>query len=172
MAYGIIPDQGSNPCLLHWQVDSLPLNHLGSPKQRFLKSYRLWLFLWEACLLSSLCQHSRSRIPGLFFSRRGSNFFMNGIKQAIYSHIVLASFIKRSICSPEIYNNISPIANAHIFRGRSPGEGVPTPVFWPGEFHGLYSPWGRKESDSTGQLSHYCGTLSYVHFIYFYTLSQ
>ena len=19
-----------------------------------------------------------------------------------------------------------------------------TPVFWPGEFHGLYSPWGRK----------------------------
>ena len=25
----------------------------------------------------------------------------------------------------------------------------PTPVFWPGEFHGLYSPWGRKESDMT-----------------------
>ena len=24
---------------------------------------------------------------------------------------------------------------------------LPTPVFWPGEFHGLYSPWGRKESD-------------------------
>ena len=28
-----------------------------------------------------------------------------------------------------------------------------TPVFWPGEFHGLYSPWGRKESDRTEQLS-------------------
>ena len=24
---------------------------------------------------------------------------------------------------------------------------LPTPVFWPGGFHGLYSPWGRKESD-------------------------
>ena len=24
---GILPDQGSNPCLLHWQVDSLPLSH-------------------------------------------------------------------------------------------------------------------------------------------------
>ena len=26
--------------------------------------------------------------------------------------------------------------------GRSPGEGngLPIPVFWPGEFHGLYSP--------------------------------
>ena len=27
-----------------------------------------------------------------------------------------------------------------------------TPVFWPGEFHGLYSPWGHKESDTTEQL--------------------
>ena len=26
---------------------------------------------------------------------------------------------------------------------------LPTPVFWPGEFHGLYSPWGCKESDTT-----------------------
>ena len=23
----------------------------------------------------------------------------------------------------------------------------PTPVFWPGEVYGLYSPWGHKESD-------------------------
>ena len=28
---GIFPTQGSNPCFLHWQVDSLPLSHLGSP---------------------------------------------------------------------------------------------------------------------------------------------
>ena len=27
-----------------------------------------------------------------------------------------------------------------------------TTVFWPREFHGLYSPWGRKESDMTKQL--------------------
>ena len=38
--------------------------------------------------------------------------------------------------------------------GRSPGEGerAPTPVFWPGEFHGLYSLWGCKESDTTERL--------------------
>ena len=30
----------------------------------------------------------------------------------------------------------------------------PTAVFWPGEFHGLYSPWGHKEWDMTEQLSH------------------
>ena len=30
-ACGIIPDQGSNPCPLHWQADSQPLRHQGSP---------------------------------------------------------------------------------------------------------------------------------------------
>ena len=33
--------------------------------------------------------------------------------------------------------------------GRTPGEVKDTPAFWPGEFHGLYSPWGCKESDMT-----------------------
>ena len=28
---GIFPDQGSYLCLLHWQADSLPLSHQGSP---------------------------------------------------------------------------------------------------------------------------------------------
>ena len=28
-------------------------------------------------------------------------------------------------------------------------EKLPTPVFWPGEFHALYSSWGRKELDTT-----------------------
>ena len=32
-------------------------------------------------------------------------------------------------------------------------ERLSTAVFWPGEFHELYSPWGRKESDMTEQLS-------------------
>ena len=30
-ACGILPDQGSNPCPLHWQADSQPLRHQGSP---------------------------------------------------------------------------------------------------------------------------------------------
>ena len=32
-------------------------------------------------------------------------------------------------------------------------ERLPTPVFWPGESHALYSPWSGKEWDMTGQLS-------------------
>ena len=48
-----------------------------------------------------------------------------------------------------------------MIRCRSPGDlgwedtlerEQPTPVSWPGEFHGLYSPWGHKESDTTKQL--------------------
>ena len=36
-ACGIFPDQGPNPCPLHWQADSQPLRHQGSPK--FLRVY-------------------------------------------------------------------------------------------------------------------------------------
>ena len=32
-------------------------------------------------------------------------------------------------------------------------EKLPTPVFWPGEFYRLYSPWGRKESNMTEPFS-------------------
>ena len=31
VACGIFPDQGLNPCPLHWQADSQPLRHQGSP---------------------------------------------------------------------------------------------------------------------------------------------
>ena len=31
VACGVFPDQGSNPCPLHWQADSQPLRHQGSP---------------------------------------------------------------------------------------------------------------------------------------------
>ena len=35
-ACGIPPDQGPNPCPLHWQADSQPLRHQGSPWNTFL----------------------------------------------------------------------------------------------------------------------------------------
>ena len=31
VARGIFPDQGSDSCLLHWHVDSLPPSHQGCP---------------------------------------------------------------------------------------------------------------------------------------------
>ena len=32
-------------------------------------------------------------------------------------------------------------------------ERLPTPEFWPGKFHGLYTPWGHQESDTAERLS-------------------
>ena len=37
-ACGIFPDQGLNPCPLHWQADSQPLRHQGSPSYLFYSS--------------------------------------------------------------------------------------------------------------------------------------
>ena len=40
--------------------------------------------------------------------------------------------------------------------GRSPGGGNPTPVFWPGELHGLCSPSGCRESTGWSDFHFHC----------------
>ena len=47
-ACGIFPDQGLNPCPLHWQADSQPLCHQGSP---FCNVLDLTLCLAKLCIL-------------------------------------------------------------------------------------------------------------------------
>ena len=39
------------------------------------------------------------------------------------------------------------------------GMAIHTPLFWPGEFHELYNPWGCKELDTTERLSLHFMTL-------------
>ena len=55
-ACGIFPDQGSNPCPLHWQADSQPLHHQGSPTHISYLSFHgsgVWAQLsWVLCLRS------------------------------------------------------------------------------------------------------------------------
>ena len=51
-------------------------------------------------------------------------------------------------------------------------ERLPTSVFWPGEFHGLYSPWGGKESDTTERLSLITDTDSRLKKKRFYHIAQ
>ena len=53
VACEIFPDQGSNPCPLHWQVVSQPLHHQGSP---------CWLFLRDG--LGNGISHSYLRSGG------------------------------------------------------------------------------------------------------------
>ena len=53
---GIFFDQESNPCLLHWQADSLPLSHQRSPNSRYsYASYcSLFFLLIQALVLHKL----------------------------------------------------------------------------------------------------------------------
>ena len=61
VACGILPDQGSNPYPLHWQADSQPLRHQGSP----------WVFVSVRglSLVAASGGHSSSRCTGLSLSR-------------------------------------------------------------------------------------------------------
>ena len=45
-ACGIFPDQGSNQCPLHWQADSQPLRHQGSPENCILRLYYKCISVW------------------------------------------------------------------------------------------------------------------------------
>ena len=39
VVHGTFPDQGLNPCPLHWQVDSQLLDHQGSPPNFFSRRF-------------------------------------------------------------------------------------------------------------------------------------
>ena len=92
---------------------------------------------WLKSLDSAVCDSSSPPIPTLS-PALGTKGFSGG------------SDSKESACSAGDPGLIPGL-------GRSPGEGngYPTPVFLPGEFHGQrslagYCPWGWKESDMTG----------------------
>ena len=77
-------------------------------------------------------------------------------------------WIKTNLCSeglPSVVETRSTVQLLYRLQCRRPGfdlwvgkipwrrERLPTPVFWPGEFHELYRPWGCKELDTTERLS-------------------
>ena len=44
-ACGLFPHQGSNPCLLHWQADSLPLSHQRSSTDVLIKEVSKYVLI-------------------------------------------------------------------------------------------------------------------------------
>ena len=74
---GIFPTQGSNPHLLHllhWQEDSLPLCHLGSPHQRKRSFCSLSVSTSLCVALIDLSIH----IDCVFYKRENGDFFFFG----------------------------------------------------------------------------------------------
>ena len=58
VACGIFPDQGSNPRPLHWQADSQPLHHQGSPRHLFLLQKERHFHSWSTCARNVLTASS------------------------------------------------------------------------------------------------------------------
>ena len=79
----ILPDQGSNPCPLHWQADSQSLHHHGSPR-----SFFDWVFLFLFVCLFVLLLSSITCLNILEISPLSVASFAN-----IFSHSVGCLFI-------------------------------------------------------------------------------
>ena len=68
------------------------------------------------------------------------------------------SLVSRASLIAQVVKNLPAKQEAPVqflgWEGPRRRDRLPTPEFWPRESHGLYSPWGRKESDTTGPHFH------------------
>ena len=68
MACGIFPDRESNPCPLHWQADSYPPYHQGSPRHHPLKKLVCNISVLEIIFLvnNNNTQNERNQNKNIF----------------------------------------------------------------------------------------------------------
>ena len=74
-ACGIFPDQGSNPYSLHWQADSQPLRHQGSPILFLFLKINLFIYLfifWLCWVFVAVHGFSLVAVSGGFYSLRST----------------------------------------------------------------------------------------------------
>ena len=102
-ACGIFPDQGSNPCPLHWQADCKLLRHQGSPPRVLLK----WNFF--ASITSSRTPLSVLSITTVLFKSQSSPAPRSaGCRSRVSSLVALLTFpcsaisSRTSFCSTQI----------------------------------------------------------------------
>ena len=170
MAHRIFLDQGSNLCLLHWQVDSSPLSHKGSPSVDFLMiGILIWYFIvvWVRlslimsntehlfmCLLAmlefpdrSVGKESTCNAGDPFDSWIGKICWRRDrLPTQIFLGFPRGSTGNESACNAGDLGSIPGL-------GRSPGEGNSYPLQYPCLENSLYSPWGPKELGMTEWLS-------------------
>ena len=89
-ACGIFPDQGLNPCPLHWQADSQPLRHQGSPQCAFNMNLLLSL---DKSILDIICLHPIRVVENYNFLIASSRFLPFHLPE------LLLEFWVKSICS-------------------------------------------------------------------------
>jgi len=65
----------------------------------------------------------------------------------------VAQLVKNPPVMQETWDLIKPGFDPWVGKIPWRRERLPPPIFWAGEFQGLHSPWGRKESNMTERLS-------------------
>ena len=142
---GIFPNQGSNPGLPHCRQTLYRLSHQGSTINNIVT-------VSEAQQWHSATHIHTHTYP---FSPREVEWFYDDLQDLLEQTpkkkkdilFIIAQLVR--ICLQRGRPGFDP------WVGKTPlrRERLPIPVFLPGEFHGLNSPWGCKESDTTEQLS-------------------
>ena len=80
-----------------------------------------------------------SPLPGKF-SAHITVWFTPSLSSFFFSNVALERPFRASLVAQRVKNPPAMQETLVLWRR----ERLPTPVFWPGESHGLYSPWGVK----------------------------
>ena len=130
-ACGIFPDQGLNPCFLHWQADSLPLSHQGSPGSILFAILRT-SWIWMLVFLPKL-----GKFSAIIFSNKISTPFSRPLLGAykvkvclVLSHKLLKpssqySFFFSFCCSNWAYSIALSVSWLHVVCHCGEGSGTP-----------------------------------------------
>ena len=162
MACGILLDQGSNPCCLHWQVDSYPLYHLGSPVWRVLTQnkrrknelkYQIMGIDWIGAQLVKRI-HLKSKRPQ--FDPVSGSYPGEGHGNPL--QYFWASLVAQMV------KNLPAMRRPGLERSPGGRRGNPLQYSCLENPHGQrnlagYTPWSTKELDTTEQLS----TAQHIH---------
>ena len=112
-ARGILPNQGSNPCPLHWQADSQPLRHQGSPARML---FLLLPYVTNFCsfFISQFKSHFMRENFLYSQTRLASSSFLSSIVSKIVVKLPLLHSLQNCncTCTPPC----SPLPNSKLQR--------------------------------------------------------
>ena len=127
MVCGVFPGQGLNPCLLPWQVGSLPLSLQGSPEQAFIViSYSTLTIFQSLKYMTSFTQYFSVSISQLDHKVNWA------LKTWCFWTVVLEKTLESPLDCKEI-QPVHPKGNqSWIFIGRTDAE-AETPILRPSD---------------------------------------
>ena len=148
--------------LKYWSFSISPCNEYSG-----LISFRIdWLYLLAVQeIFESLLQHHSSNtsiiLCSAFFKVQLSHPYMTTGKPIALTRqtfvrkvmSLVRNTLSRAAFVAQLVKNLPAMWETWVGKIPWRRERLPTPVFWPREFHRLYSPWGRKESGMTERLS-------------------